>query len=164
MRTRHLALVLALVGAVALVMSVVSFTRSRISSPQLLQRTEELADIFALNRPVKNFLSAEVVSPAIATDWKYDSGYLKSEKIQKEKALLQKRKDDLIKRLKGQRDSLEEKVMKHAIAFHQQQLDRALKKALVLQQHYADLAAESARKKVLASPNSTILFTLFGWC
>ncbi len=107
-----------------------------------------LADIFQLSKPVHNFMSALIVDPTLGCDFNCDIQVQKAERLHHEKENLERKKDELIKKLKKERDSLEETVFKKAIGFHQDQLSRAIGMAKSKFQHSAEISRRVSARKV----------------
>lgn len=111
-------------------------------------RPNILADIFQLSKPVHNFMSALIVDPTLGCEFNCDIQVQKAERLHREKAKLENQKDLLIKKLKEERDSLEETVFKKAIGFHQDQLSRAIERAKSKFQHSAEISRRVSARKV----------------
>ena len=110
----------------------------------------ELADIFQLSKPVHNFMSALIVDPTMGCDLNCDKNVRKANRLYHEKVKLETKKENLIKSLKRERDSLERTVFETAIGFHRDQLDRAVDKAKTVLQNNEDIVRRSYARKVTA--------------
>jgi hypothetical protein len=107
-----------------------------------------LADIFQLSKPVHNFMSALIVDPTLGCDFNCDIQVQKAERLHHEKVKLENKKENLIKKLKDERDALEETVFKKAIGFHEDQLSRAIESAKSKLQHTVEISRRVYARKV----------------
>jgi hypothetical protein len=112
------------------------------------QKPSILTDIFQLSKPVHNFMSALIVDPTLGCDFNCDIQVQRAERIHHEKEKLENKKEEWIKKLKDERDSLEETVFKKAIGFHEDQLSRAIERAKSKLQHTAEISRRVYARKV----------------